>query len=114
MQAKNEIEEAIYALNYAKDKVAKFKKINNRFPDKSDNIISHLYIEQYEYIANIHIMKQLLVVTFKEFDVLPGLEGKSIAYMGYESKSRPPHLLWKCASISVPLEHLPSQCKTMI
>ena len=102
------------ALNYAKDKVAKFKKINNRFPDQSEKIISHLYIEQYEYIANIHIMKQLLVVTFKEFDVLPGLEGKSIAYMGYESKSSPPHLLWKCASISVPLEHLPSQCKTMI
>ena len=114
VRAHIEIEEAIYALNYASDKIAKFKKINKRWPEQSDNIIGHLYLDNYEYLASIDIIKQLVVVTFKEFNVLPGLRGKSIAYMGYESKSTPPRLLWKCASVDVPLEHLPRNCKTLL
>ena len=110
--AQNQIEEAIGALNYTKDKIVKFKRENNRWPEQSDKLNSHLNIDQYKYIADIQIIKQLLVVTFKDFDVLPGLAGKSIAYMGYEPTSDPSRILWKCGSLGVPLEHLPNWCKS--
>jgi len=112
--AQDQIGEAIGALNYTKDKIVKFKQENNRWPEQSDKLISHLTIDQYKYIADIQIIKQLLVVTFKDFDVLPGLAGNSIAYMGYETQSNPPRILWKCGSLGVPLEHLPNWCKSKL
>ena len=106
--ANEQISQAITALKYTSWDVSRFVKDNNRWPTKEDNIISPFYVQSYRYLKEIFISKQLIVVTFKNDGVLPGLANKSMALFGKKSENNRIH--WTCASINVPLKYLPVNC----
>lgn len=107
--ANEQINQAITALENTSWEVSRFVKDNNRWPTKQDHIISQFYVRSYKYLEAIYISKQLIVVTFNNYGVLPNLANKSIALFGKKSEDN--HIYWKCASINVPLEYLPVDCK---
>ena len=107
--ANTQINQAITALKNTSWEVSRFVKDNNRWPTEEDHILSQFYVRSYKYLEQIYISRQLIVVTFKNYGVLPNLANKSMALFGKKSENN--RIYWKCASINVPLEYLPTNCK---
>jgi serine/threonine protein kinase len=109
--ARQQIGEAITALNITSKKVYKYKNKHNRWPDSKNEILNKTDRYTYQYVEDLSIVKQLIVVTFKnDSKVLAEFSGKSFALFGSDGVSHD-KIKWTCGSINIALEYLPLTCK---
>ncbi len=109
--ARAHVSEAITALDLTSRKVNGFRKTNARWPENNREISSNTGLSGYRYVGDISIVKQLIVVTFKDdAEVMPQMAGKSMALFGTEN-STGNGSKWICGSINVALEYMPVRCR---
>ncbi len=112
-ESKVQISEAIDTLNYASKVAIDSKNKNDRWPS-NDEMSKLVNIYGYNYVEQITIVEQLIVVPFKMHEtVLPEYAGKSFAIYGNESETDN-SVNWTCGSIDIPVIHLPNECKRFL
>jgi len=109
--AEKQLSEALATLEYAGNKVARYRLITGIWPNNRDEVLSKSDKFTHEYINDIYVNKHLIIVTFnKNKNILPEFYGKSLAYWGNDDNSTN-EIDWACGSINIELSHLPERCK---
>ena len=109
--AREQVGEAMAALNAGTSIVSEYFRKHGIWPEGSKDVFAPTQTYSYKYVGEISAVRQLVVVTFKGYGVLPELAGRSVAVFGQESGGR---IGWICGSIDAPLEYLPPGCKTRL
>lgn len=107
--ADKQIREGITVLGTVSSKALNFRNKNHRWPENYHEIYGD-GPGNHRYISGVSVMQSLVVVTFKNQDVYPGLAGKSFALYGMEDETNG-QVRWACGTIDVPLRFLPLRCR---
>ena len=109
--ANRQISMAVNALEQASDSVSAYRLVHGEWPGDESMIKDSIDSVPREFIRDISLNSQLLVLTFQsKHPVMNEFRGKSLAYFG-RLNNRTGRVVWSCGSINLQLVHLPGYCK---